>query len=446
MKDNQLSLREMEIIGDSTIVFHFDYKGRIRKYLSSRKFFIKYDEPVSQVDESILTIPFVGGLLTTSWLSATDLVVETLDSVFSNSLEETKRLMNKFYPEIGFNSEVKAGKTVNNGSREKGLGLLFSGGIDSTTLYIQNRDRKPALFMLLGGVVPIHNKPMIENLRTIYSRFAEREGIDIHFMESNIRDVLNESLLMAKYGKYLRSYPRARSFGSWWEGVNHGIIQLCFTAPITYGSIDSLKIASTPGMRGHGSNRHLVKTLKWGNVEVIPDGYRKTRNEKIKQTLKPFIEETNYFPKIQLCNYAPVVSEQLNCGSCYKCTRNILMLLLEEIDPRKCGFPIIRDFYGNLRNNVLRKITSEKKWLGIQRDLNSRSHTALPQDFAAWFKELGLQNIKSESTFILGAKCMFQRIYSKLPHEVQKRTLKQLYYHQYVKEKEQIKFNAQVFD
>jgi hypothetical protein len=265
-------------------------------------------------------------------------------------------------------------------------------------------------------------------------------------MESNIRDVLNESLLMAKYGKYLRSYPRARSFGSWWEGVNHGITQLSFTAPITHESIDSLKIASSPGMRGHGSNRYLVKTLKWGNVEVIPAGFGKTRNEKIKQTLKPFIEETDYFPKIQLCNYAPVVSEQLNCGSCYKCTRNILMLLLEEIDPRKCGFPIIKDFYDNLRNNVLRKITSEKKWLGIQRDLNSKNHPTLPQEFTDWYKEIDFQKIKTESTFVLGAKCMFLRVYSKLPHELQKRILKKFYYYQCVKERDQIKSNAQVFD
>jgi hypothetical protein len=118
----------------------------------------------------------------------------------------------------------------------------------------------------------------------------------------------------------------------------------------------------------------------------------------------------------------------------------ILELILEGVDPRKCGFPIIKNFFENTKDKVLNEINSSEKWVLIQKDIKSKTNSALPCDFVSWFKEFDFTKIKPQSKLNLGVKCIFLYIYSKLPHEVQKRVITKLYYYHHVKKLEQIKY------
>ncbi|MFP3950816.1 MAG: hypothetical protein ACLFVP_01525 [Candidatus Bathyarchaeia archaeon] len=209
--------------GGDTLVFKFSAPDRLGRYLFSDRFYVKYDRTIEDVPMSILYIPGVAGLITLCWAKNIDVYVDELDSRYLRSMMKVREVLNKFYPRIGFHGEVVCDRKVDNSFGNSGTGQLFSGGVDSMSLYIENKGLKPTLFSIIGGVIPIENHAFIESYKRTYSRFAEAEGVDIHFVETDIRSVLNEALLWSEYRDQLHK--------PWWELVNQGIIYLSLCSP-----------------------------------------------------------------------------------------------------------------------------------------------------------------------------------------------------------------------
>ena len=126
---------------------------------------MKYDKKINNVGDSILNIPGVGCLLTLAWIKNVDLKVKKLDETFLNSLSDVKNALNTLYPELGFNGRVIAEKVVHNEHDNDGYGVLFSGGADSTCLYLIIKKYNPELFTILGGVIPISNHRLIRKIK-----------------------------------------------------------------------------------------------------------------------------------------------------------------------------------------------------------------------------------------------------------------------------------------
>jgi len=145
--------------------------------------------------------------------------------------------------------------------------LLFSSGLDSIVSYITHKDEHPILITLLKPGKSSDNKEYHNQIRNFHKKFAEHEGIDIHFIESKMLDQLSD---------VLKNQFLAREFNvnNWWGGVSHGLILLGFCAPLTVEDIGTVILASSYAKKmriPHGSHYFAFTNISWGDVKVFYD-------------------------------------------------------------------------------------------------------------------------------------------------------------------------------
>ena len=375
-----IRIHKPKVEKDNLVTYQITYPKSLRRYFSLNEFYIKYDTLIGEVPNDILAIPCLGSIITTAWALGSNVYVDSIDEDYLHSLNKIKSVFNRMYPGIDFKGEIYANEVVSNKFVNNRLGILFSGGLDSTSLYIQNRSKKPDLFTIIGGIIPSDSHRFIRKMKNVYEKFAQREKINLSFIESNVRILLNEALLSVMFAKKIYFRP-------WWEMINHGIIQLSLCAPVTVRKIASMKIALTaPFLRNYGADARIVGNLRWAGIDVAPDGYEYNRQEKIRFILKEFVK-SHYHPKLQVCLYAPSVSDHLNCGYCDKCSQTIIGLIVEGIDPRKCGFRVHDDFFEHARKRVI-PTSKTFKWERIQKHIsdNINYYSLSYGDFFDWFK------------------------------------------------------------
>jgi hypothetical protein len=308
--------------------------------------------------------------------------VDSIDADYLYSMNKVKDAFNEIYPDLNFQGEIYPNKIVINKFANDRLGMLFSGGLDSTSLYIQNRSNKPDLFTMIGGVIPSDNHYYIRKMKNVYGDFAQEEKLNLFFIESDVRSFLNEVLLSVINASKIFSLP-------WWEAINHGIVQLSLCAPITIQKISNMKIALTETfLSNFGADERIVGNIRWAGIDVIPEGYEYNRQEKIHYILKKFVVN-NYHPKLQVCIFAPTVSEGLNCGYCEKCSRDIISLIVEGINPEKCGFKVYDDFFEHAKKRVI-PTSKPGKWTPVQKLISDNMKytfiSSSTHDFFYWFK------------------------------------------------------------
>jgi hypothetical protein len=327
------------------IVFRFSCSRRLQKYFSSNTFYIEYDTAINNVSKSLLTIPAVSVLVPIAWATGANLYVEELDETYLRSLEKIKAVTKKWHPNFSFHSEVKAQKEIPNKFQNKDYGLLFSGGLDSTVSYIQNKVLKPHLISIWGVEVLTQNTTLWKKAKSTLTEFANKEHIPIHFIKSDFLKLLNDSLLSIEFGR------------NWWVRVTHGLTMISLCAPLTMKSFGTILIASSRGVQHPdeiryplGSSPLIDEKISWADVKVIHDCHKLSRQQKIKHVLKQFTE-TEYHPILRVCTNA--VRQELNCSQCHKCLNTMTGLVLEGIDPNKCGFKMTDKTLTTLKKSFL---------------------------------------------------------------------------------------------
>ncbi|MHA1664238.1 MAG: hypothetical protein ACTSVW_00170 [Candidatus Njordarchaeales archaeon] len=317
----------------------------IEKYFGRKRFWAKYDVDIEGIDVSILNIPVLSSVITVAWASGADIYVEELDRSYFKSLNAIKFTFKRWYPKFPFSTRIHIKKMVSNEFSHRKLALLFSGGVDSLTSYIWHKREKPNLIMIWGTDVPINQEKFWKNVKNEYETFAKREGVEINFVQTNLRRFINERPLNVEFGRFL--------VGGWWGGFQHGISSLSIYAPLTVvKKIGTLLIASTHSPQYKypwGSHWLIDNKVRWANTRVIHDSYKLTRHEKIKNILKSYLKEGKV--RLRVC-YSQF--QKLNCGRCEKCCRTITSPVLENIDPNKCGFNIGPEFFAFLKEQLIK--------------------------------------------------------------------------------------------
>jgi len=402
------------------LLFKLDYSRKLKAYFSSDYFYVEYDEDIDDVDESILYIPVVSALIPFAWATSADIYVRKLDKTFLESLTKVKMVMKKWWPRLPFSTKVNVEEVILNRSSGIKYGLLFSGGIDSTTSYIRHRDKKPNLIMIHGADVPLSKKEFWRKIKIVYESFAKEEGVDINFIKTNMRQLLNEKLLDAEFGRY-------GSDLSWWGSFYHGIALLGLCAPLTIAKhIGILLIASTHTHKFKypwGSHPLIDENISWAGVKVIHDGYNLSRQEKIRYILKRFINDSGRYPPLRVC-YSQF--RHFNCDRCIKCYRSIIGLTLEGIDPNKCGFNVDSKFFATLKRDFIKgKLKLDDDNFFFFRDIQEHIPEKLDHDlyhskeFFEWFKDYDLRrNYKKHRIKNLVPLSLY-RIYYGLPKSFQ---------------------------
>ncbi len=186
----------------------------------------------------------------------------------------------------------------------------------------------------------------------------------------------------------------------------------------------------------------LISRIAWAGVNVVLDNYELSRQQKIRHFLKDYVKGN---PSIFLkaCNVLPVS----NCGKCEKCFRTIIGLVVEGIDPNKCGFNNVDDrTFDLIKESFNKKTLLGRKWIVEARsDLEDRIamlffwkdvQENMPEvidndlqgckEFSEWFRSFDIteymRNVQETSRIPLRSffYMLMLRISGRLPKSIQK--------------------------
>ncbi len=440
MREDSYILLNDPIIKGESLRFYLGFSNDIRKYLFSNNFYVKYGKNIDNIQNSILNIPGVGSLYTLALITGANLLVKELDRDYFYSLKRFKKILEKFFPDLCFYGKLTVKKLVRNTEKRSRKALMFSGGLDSMHLYTKMRHIKPDLFTIIGGTIPVTNKDLIKRFKINFESLAEKERVDINFIEINLGQVLNEGLLTAKYG---RNFPQTDA--TWWGKVNHGIVQLSACAPLTIReNIGKIYVAASNRPYPDGTHSSLVDKIFWSGTRAAPDIDGNKRFEKVKAILETFSMDTSIL-KFQTCLYSPVNTNLLNCGSCSKCLSLIVSLMILGYDPRRHGLPIIKNIKKHLEKNTLPNLTTADGWIRIQEGIKEESEK-IPSEFRDliyWLKDYELNlSLKMNPDYGQRVKCGAMKLSTRLPRSIQDTIMKIYYRFRYVKEIESLNFHS----
>jgi hypothetical protein len=371
---------------ENKLFIKYLFSEDVKKYFKTDELTLEYDGNIEAIDKSILSIPALSVIITVAWAAGANVYLESVDESYLASLERLKLTYKKWFSNFSFDSDIIFVNKVSNKFYNTGSALLFSGGLDSITSYIVHKDENPTLISIWGADIPLSSDKFWHTVKTQLLDFAtEYNNSKIGFIKTNARDILNDERLAKSFGDIV---------GGWWETVSHGIILTGVTAPALINKAGTLYIASTHSSgynRPHGSHGFLRVDVRFCDIKIIYDLPEYNRHEKVKYILKNNLEYSRY---LRVCFSQ---FNQYNCGTCEKCLRTILSLVLEDIDPNSCNFNIndktftlIKNF---LKNDLVIKEDNERDtWKAIQDHIpDNLDHKMYHSTrFFKWFKKYDL--------------------------------------------------------
>lgn len=364
-------------VTDNKLSIKIDCSKNIKKYFLTDYFYVEYDQDVTNVDKSILYIPIVSNIITMAWAVGADIYVEELDKTYLDSLSKIKPAFKEWYPQFSFSTNLYVENIVSNQFDGGGYGLLFAGGVDALTSFIRHKDKHPDLFTVWGAAIPINE----------ISLFSNQQRVNVHFIKTNMHQLLNQSLLARDY-----------KVRGWWLSVNHALMLLGLCAPLTTKGIGTVLIAAshTPDFKEPwGSHPSIDNNIAWADVKVIHDGYELRRQEKIKYIAK----YPEYLTHLRVCFSS---HSNYNCCRCEKCLRTIAALILEGMDPRNCNFDISdKKIFRYIKACLVKGRFEDGKneifmWTDIQEHIPEQFNNDMPgsKEFFTWFKEFDLSKYR----------------------------------------------------
>lgn len=381
-KSRYIKITELNIT-NGKLEIKLRYSENIKKYFLTDYFYVEYEQDMSNVDKSILYVPIISTIITAAWAIGADIYVEELDKTYLDSLNKIKLVFKKRYPQFSFSTNIYVENIISNQFNNEGYGLLFSGGVDSLTSFIRHKNKHPDLFTVWGADIPVHENDFWERVRDRISLFSNQEGVNVHFIKTNMQQLLNQRLLARDY-----------KLEGWWGPVSHGLMLLGLCAPLTTKEIGTVIIASSGRGVSDAINLLINNNISWADVKVIVDGYELSRHEKIKY----IIEHPDYLSSLRVC-YSSY--SNYNCGRCEKCLRTITALILEGIDPKNCNFNVDEKIFRYIKDCLVKgKLMLGKAeitmWTDIQKHIPEQVNTVMPgsKEFFTWFKEFDLSKYR----------------------------------------------------
>ena len=81
------------------IIYDYEYTNEIAKYFNhDDKFFVEFEQDVSNIPLSLAVIPFVGNIIHISWFVGFDIEIKEIDKTFFESLKKIKEVFYDYFP------------------------------------------------------------------------------------------------------------------------------------------------------------------------------------------------------------------------------------------------------------------------------------------------------------------------------------------------------------
>lgn len=384
------------VVQNGLLSYKVNRSESVKSYILSDTIEFQYNTNITSVPTSILYIPPLSSLVCIAWAIGADIFVEDIDREYLKSLERIKGVYRKWFSKFSFAGQIYANHVTENSlTTDANIdkdALLFTGGIDSLSSLISNKEKNPALICIWGASHPFsENKNPVKRIQW-EKNFIDHniENSQLYFISTNIGNITNGHLLAKQYIE--------DTIGSddWWETVSHGVTLTGLTAPITNckGITNVLVASSTTKVNDKPNGSHLFAftDMRWANTSITYDLPDQLRQDKIRKFIagKP-----QYYNYIKVCDV--IREKEHNCGLCEKCLRTIIGLTMENIDPNKCNFKINDKIFEYIRacfENNLMRIGYEQLvcWEELQEYVKHRkpNNTYKIEQFFSWFGEFNL--------------------------------------------------------
>lgn len=345
---NRLNISSVQNFGE-TLLFDFKAEGPWQRFFrAGNDFYVRNNIDISDVPSSVSIIPFLGNLLPLAWICDAEVVVPEVDEDFFQSLPAIQRVYGQYYPALSFDGSLTTDRIVRNKSHENdGVGLFFSGGLDSVSSLWELEGKKPVLLTLWGSDIKLLDHEGWRIVRNHVERFSQHGGFSRVTIESSFREFINEEAI--------DEYIRRQVDVGWWFGFQFGLGIISHGAPIAWKRNLSTLYFSGAGswldpkyqdeaknakLRSAGTSQ-MVETPKFCGVKIVCAQSDWKRQRKIEFAAPRSLDRTDAGNDLswRVCWRSDGGS---NCCHCEKCFRTIYGLIAAGYDPVRFGFPAER--------------------------------------------------------------------------------------------------------
>lgn len=326
---------------------NFKVQGSISKFFNQNTMYIEYEEIIEGIPKGILVIPFISNVIQIAWFFDSEILVPELDKNFYSSLEEIKNSFSNMFTKAQLKGKITVDKIKDyKYTPEKKSATFFSGGVDSLATLIIRIDEKPDLVTLWGSDIKLNDKEGWNKVKNEVSNFAKSKDLKNVFIKSDFREFINERELDNEFNKVTETKD------GWWFGVQHGIGLLGHIAPYAYKyKLGIMYMPASLNLKSENyriaSHPNIDNKFKVATMNVIHDGFENTRQDKI-GIICDYIKKTGEDIKIRVCWQS---SGGDNCSVCEKCSRTIMGIIVEGLDPNKLGFNLNKETIINIKRN-----------------------------------------------------------------------------------------------
>lgn len=357
-----------------SISFDYEVSPGLQKYFSADvQFTIEYflnGHPITEtesVPHSICAIPFVCNVLPIIWITNARLIIPALDKEFWECLPQIKQGYKAMFPESVFLGEIYPQKIVENHMPSQGSACFYSGGLDATQTLISHLAEQPHLLSIWGADIKYDNETGWQVVRDSLKKTASCFDIPLVEIRSSFREFDQEGVLDADYSAQLKD--------GWWHGVKHGIGLLGHAAPYAFmKGLSAVYIASSncpqDGKVRCASHPSIDNHVRFGNCQVVHDGYEFTRQEKVQNV----VDYCNISRNNIILHVCWESQSGGNCCFCEKCYRTMAAIIAAEGDPSRFGFEKTHEALPQMRDRLLigRRIntfSAANYWPQIQNEM-----------------------------------------------------------------------------
>ncbi|MEQ3232045.1 hypothetical protein [Fusicatenibacter saccharivorans] len=353
----------------------YDYQApdRFKKYIKGENYlFVEFPASDKEfIPEGILTVPFVGIMLTAAMLMGIKIKVRELDETFAKSLKNIEDAFQRMYHTEKIKIEVSSRKTTpcNYTAGEKNS-LFFTGGVDATSALVSTFSKKPLLINIWGGDLRLTDQDSHAELEQYLKRLTQAMGLEFCFVKTNAREMFDENALGELCFKTLgRKYNH-----DWWSSIAHILSMLTTAAPLMYSrKIKEHYIGSSYEVTSDtfdSNNEQLVNVIKYSSGSFHIVDKELDRNEKVKRIIqyeKAISDTGDKVPPIEL-KVCWNRQAGKNCCSCEKCYRTIMNIIVNHGNPVDLGFPVDRKVFENMKEYLSTKKVNKAFWIPIQKE------------------------------------------------------------------------------
>ncbi|MBC5624032.1 hypothetical protein H8S10_00975 [Clostridium sp. NSJ-49] len=390
---NLIKIKRIEV-KNNRIEYFLEVFGYVKKFfVNNENMYVQYQDSIEDIPFGIAVIPLLSNILPIAWFSDAEIIIGELDKTFYNAIDNIKEGYSKMHPNANLGGKISV-KNIIDYSYEPSdkCATFFSGGVDSLGTLIEIIDEKPILVTLWGSDISLDDKQGWDKVKREVVDFGNKRNLQNLLIESSFRRFISEGELTKAYSKFMKDND------NWWHGAQHGIGLIGHVAPYAYKN--KLKIIYIPASLSPetinfscASHPTIDNEFKFAGCSTVHHGFENNRQNKI-SIISDYIKESDDKLFIRVCWQS---DGGINCSKCEKCSRTIMGLIANKINPNEHGFYIdkntSKEIESNMKYNWILSESLIEFWNQIKNKFNKDKELWKKEESVNWILNINFNNL-----------------------------------------------------